>query len=130
MVAAARGTVILFDTGIMNGQPFTRITCLEGIVDIHALAAPPRTPPALLSPGQSILVVSGQPLPAPMLLSPAELEKLKRDTSMSGAEIRLPDVATSGTIIGTVNVTPIPIVPPINQQPPKQPSSVNIGVKF
>ena len=130
VVAAARGTVILFDTGILNGQPFTRITCLEGIVDVRALTAAPGTPPVLLTPGHSIIVMAGQPMPVPTLLSPAELEKLKRDTSMSGAEIKLPDVATSGTIIGNVSVTPIPIAPTINQQPPKQPSSVTIGVKF
>jgi len=130
VVAAARGTVILFDTGILNGQPFTRVTCLEGIVDIRALTAAPGTPPVLLSPGHSIIVKAGQPMPVPMLLSPAELEKLKLDTSTSGAEIKLPDVASGGAIIGNVTVTPIPIAPTINQQSPKQPSSVTIGVKF
>jgi ferric-dicitrate binding protein FerR (iron transport regulator) len=131
VVAAARGTLILFDTGILNGQSFTRITCLEGIVDVRSLTAAPGTPPVLLSPGQSMVVMAGQPMPVPTQLTPAELEKLKRDTSTSGAEIKLPDVASGGAIIGTVSVTPIPVAPPFDrQQPAKQPSSVTIGVKF
>ena len=134
VVAAARGTVILFETGSQNGQPFTRITCLEGIVDVRSLTDT-GAEPVMLSPGQSILVMSGQPMPAPTLLPPAELEKLKRDTSTSGAEIKLPDVAPREAIIGAVGVTPvtpIPVVPPFDrQQPPKpQPGKVDIGVKF
>jgi hypothetical protein len=131
VVAAARGTVILFDTGILNGQSFTRITCLEGIVDVRPLTASPGTAPVLLSPGHSIVVMSGQPMPTPTLLTPAELEKLKLETSMSGAEIKLPDVASGGANIGTVTVTPIPVVPTFDrQQPAKQPTRVDIGVKF
>lgn len=131
VVAAARGTVILFDTGIMDGQPFTRITCLEGIVDVRRLADAAGTPPVMLSPGQSILVTSGQPMPAPTQLPPAEIEKLKQDTSTSGSEIRLPDAAPLEAIIGTVGVTPIPVAPPFDrQQPGKQPTRVDIGVKF
>jgi len=131
VVAAARGTVILFDVGMLNGQPFTRITCLEGIVDVRSLTAAPGTPPVMLSPGQSIIVMSGQPLPVPTQLTPAEIEKLKQDTSTSGAEINLPDVAPREAIIGTVGVTPIPVAPPFDrQQPATQPTKVDIGVKF
>lgn len=130
VVAAARGTVILFDTGMLNGQPFTRITCLEGVVDVRLLTAAPGTPPVLLSPGQSMIVMSGQPMPAPTQLTPAEIEKLKQDTASSGGEIKLPDVATGGTIIGNVEIKPIQ--PPVidKQQPIKQPTRVDIGVKF
>ena len=139
VVAAARGTVILFEVGTLNGQPFTRITCLEGIVDIRLLTAAPGAAPAMLSPGQSIVVTSDQAaLPKPATLTPAEIEKLKKDTnsSASGGEITLPDSAPIEKIIGTVGVTPvataIPIVPPLPQQQPvkTQPSRVDIGVKF
>ena len=130
VVAAARGTVILFDTGMLNGQPFTRITCLEGIVDVRALTAAPGTPPVLLSPGQSMVVMSGQPLPVPNQLTPAEIEKLKQDTASSGGEIKLPDVATTATVVGNVEIKPIqpPVIDKI--QPPNQPRSVTIGVNF
>jgi hypothetical protein len=132
VVAAARGTVILFDVGILNGQPFTRITCLEGIVDVRSLTAAEGTAPTMLSPGQSIVVIAGQPIPTPTLLTPAELEKLKRDTNSTGVEIKLPDVAPHEAIIGTVGITPIPVAPPFTSQQPlkPQPSKVNIGVGF
>jgi len=135
VVAAARGTVILFDVGMENGQPFTRITCLEGIVDVRSLTGVVGAPAVMLSPGQSMVVMNGQPLPTPTPLSPAEIEKLKRDTSTSGAEIKLPDATPGETIIGNVgvsSVTPIPLAPPFERQQPArtQPSKVDIGVKF
>lgn len=131
VVAAARGTVILFDTGMTSdGQPFTRITCLEGIVDVRALTAAPGTPPVMLSPGQSMVVMTGQPMPVPSQLTPAEIEKLKQDTASSGGEIKLPDVATAATVVGNVEIKPIQ--PPVidKQQPIKQPTRVDIGVNF
>lgn len=130
VVAAARGTVILFDTGMLNGQPFTRITCLEGIVDVRALTAAPGTPPVMLSPGQSMVVMSGQPMPVPSQLTPAEIEKLKQDTASSGGEIKLPDVTPSGIPVGNVEIKPIqpPVIDKI--QPPNQPKKVDIGINF
>lgn len=135
VVAAARGTVILFEIGSQDGQPFTRITCLEGVVEVRSLTDVSGTPPAVLSPGQSIVVTMGQSMPTPTQLSPVELEKLKQDTSTSGAEIKLPNVAPIETFIGTVGVTPItsiPVAPPFDRQQPtkSQPSKVDIGVKF
>lgn len=136
VVAAARGTVILFDVGMLNGQPFTRVTCLEGVVDVRSLSDAPDAPPVQLSPGQSSVVMSGQPLPAPTMLSPGEIEQLKRDTSTSGGEISLPVTAPRESIIGIVGVTtpikPIPVAPPFDRQQPTkpQPSKVAIGVKF
>jgi hypothetical protein len=129
VVAAARGTVILFDVGTLNGQQFTRVTCLEGIVDIRLLTAPPGTPPVMISPGQSILVMSGQPLPQPTQLSPAELEKLKKNTGTSGAEIKLPDTAPRETIIRDFGFRPIP-PPPRPPLVPVRPTKVDIGVTF
>lgn len=132
VVAAARGTVILFDVGSLNGQPFTRITCLEGIVDVRLLTDAAGTEAVMLSPGQSIVVMSGQPMPPPTMLTPGEIERMKRDTSTTGAEIKLPDVMPREAIIGTVGVTPIPVVPAFDRQQPAkpQPSRVDIGVKF
>ncbi|HIJ87655.1 MAG TPA: FecR domain-containing protein [Desulfuromonadales bacterium] len=132
VVAAARGTVILFEVGILNGQAFTRVTCLEGIVDVRKLEDGEGAATVKLSPGETILVMAGQPMPTPTQLSPAELEKLKRDTSTSGAEIKLPDTVPRVAIYGTVGVTPIPVVPKFDRQqpPPPKPGAVNIGVNF
>jgi ferric-dicitrate binding protein FerR (iron transport regulator) len=132
VVAAARGTVILFEVGVMKGKQFTRIICLEGIVEVRSLTAGRRATPATLSPGQSILVISGQPLPTPTLLTPEEIEQLNSETSMSGAEILLPDMTPRDAIIGSVSITPIPVVPTFDRQQPakSQPGKVDIGVKF
>ncbi len=61
VVAAARGTVILFDVSSLNGTSFTRVTCLEGIVDVRSLTAPPGAKPVMLSPGQSLVVTAKLP---------------------------------------------------------------------
>ena len=173
VVAAARGTVILFEVGTINGRPYTRVTCLEGIVDVRRLEDEEGSASVKLSPGETILVMGGEtqqrhlspeksekttqplptlaeteqstpqngspadikkqlPMPLPTRLSPAEIEELLRDTSTSGAEIKLPDRVLREAIFGKVGVTPIPVVPTFDrQQPPtKKPGSVNIGVNF
>jgi ferric-dicitrate binding protein FerR (iron transport regulator) len=133
VVAAARGTVILFDTSILDGEPFTRVTCLEGIVELRSLTDTIGAAPVMLSPSHSVVVKSGQPLPKPTQLTPAELEKLKQDTNTSGSEIKMPDMTSLKAINGLVGVTPIPIPPPFDRQQPvtkPQPTNVNIGVKF
>ena len=61
VVAAARGTVILFDVSSQNGTSFTRVTCLEGIVDVRSLTAAPGAKPVMLSPGQSLVVTAKLP---------------------------------------------------------------------
>jgi hypothetical protein len=133
VVAAARGTVIFFEVGILNGKPFTRITCLEGIVDVRSLTFGDGSTSVKLSAGESMLVTAGQPMPLPTELTPAELETLKRETSTSGAEINLPDFEPSEAIMGNIGITPIPVAPPFDRQEPTnrpQPSRVDIGVKF
>jgi ferric-dicitrate binding protein FerR (iron transport regulator) len=138
VVAAARGTVILFEVGSLNGTPYTRITCLEGIVDVRSLTDTAGTAATtMLSPGQSILVTAGQPMPAPIQLSPAEINDLKRDTSTSGSEIYIPEVVPREVIIhnagATTAIRPVPIVPSFDRQQPQpkpQPTKVDIGVKF
>jgi hypothetical protein len=129
VIAAARGTVILFEVGTRDGRSFTRVTCLEGTVEIRLLIDAPGTAPVLITPGQSIFVMSGQLLPSPLLLSPAELKVLERDTGSVGVEIKLPDSPPPLTQLPPPPM--IPQIPQIRQQPtPVQPSKVDIGVKF
>lgn len=132
VVAAARGTVILFEVSTMNGRPFTRVTSLEGIVDVRKHADEGGAATIMLSPGESILVMAGQAMPAPVRLTPAETEKLKRDTSTTGAEIKLPDTVLRESISGVSRVMPIPVVPTFDRQQPPKPKqgTVNIGVNF
>lgn len=133
VVAAARGTVILFEVGTINGRPFTRVTSLEGIVDVRKPTDEEGAAATfMLSPGESILVMAGQAMPAPIRLTPTELEKMKRDTSTTGAEIKLPDTVFRESISGPSRVMPIPVVPTFDRQQPPNPKqgTVNIGVNF
>lgn len=63
-VAAARGTVIDFVTGMLAGVYFTTIECLEGEVDIRS-TDPSISGKVVLTPGMTITVTSSQPLPSP-----------------------------------------------------------------
>ncbi len=85
VVAAARGTVILFDVGTLNGKSFTRVTCLEGIVDVRLLKAAPGTKPTLLSPGQSLVVAVKLPA-AEQKTATAEQKPASSDQKTPAAE--------------------------------------------
>ncbi len=92
IVAAARGTVIDFETGILDGKYFTTVTCLENEVDIRSID-PTVSGKIVLTRGMTVTVVAGQSLPAP---KPA----------LSGAAS-----AASPAMI------PLNSAPPISQQP-------------
>ncbi len=64
-IAAARGTVIEFEVGMLNGKPFTRITCLEGTVEIRS--TDPSIPGSIfLNAGEEVMIIAGEPLPSPV----------------------------------------------------------------
>ena len=85
VVAAARGTVILFDVSTQNGKSFTRVTCLEGIVDVRLLTATPGTKPILLSPGQSLVVTAQLPATA-LNTTVSEQKSAPTDQNTTAAE--------------------------------------------
>lgn len=64
-VAAARGTIINFETGIdANGVPYTVIICLEGSVVIRS--TDPNVPGFItISAGQMVTMTQGAPIPEP-----------------------------------------------------------------
>ena len=58
LVAAARGTVIDFTSGMLNGKPYTTVTVLEGTVTVQS--TDPNMPGTItLKAGQSITLFSG-----------------------------------------------------------------------
>jgi hypothetical protein len=128
VVAAARGTVILFEVGTLDGRAFTRVTCQEGIVDVRRLEDSEGKATVMLSAGETILVMGGQPTSRHIspekaekttqpLISPTDAEKTPQPggspdegekqmqmplpTRLSPAEIEelLRDTSTSGTEI-------------------------------
>lgn len=122
VVAAARGTVILFEAGLMEGKAYSRITSLEGLVDVRPLAAL-EAPPILLSPGMSILVRAGETAPAPEKLAPATLRQMAESTSTTGSEILLPPPAIEPLLPPVPALEQMPLTPPIDNQ---QPSTLHI----
>jgi hypothetical protein len=89
VVAAARGTVIQFEVGLVRGKTFSKILCEEGIVDITSkVAAYPGS--AVLNAGMEITVVDGEPFQAPVPAAQDEIQQLKLLLSNTGTEITVP----------------------------------------
>lgn len=136
-VAAARGTVIYFETGELDGRNYTEIICLEGIVDVFSVMAA-GGPGIQLTPGTMVLVKEGQPLPKPTPATQIDMDKVKKNTSIAGSEVKLmAPVLPGGLTTGTLIVDTPVIIPLIDQQQPhdggvgpKQPTTVVIGVNF
>lgn len=125
-VAAARGTVIFFETGVLSGRHYTKIISLEGVVEVRGLVAG-ESGVVELKPGMMIIIMEGERIGAPEPASTGEIERARRDTALTGSEITLDPPKLPGTVPGEPpSVHPSIIVPPMEQQvPPLQPRSVN-----
>jgi hypothetical protein len=128
-VAAARGTVILSETGVIDGRKFTIIICLEGEANI--MSADPNIPGSIiLTPGMMVIIFEGEPLPTPTPASPSDIERLKDATDISRHEVSVPgpmeiEVGPGGVIIEPV--APPTEQPPVDQQPiPTTPVTIDV----
>ena len=99
-VAAARGTMFLIETGLRNGVPFTDVVGIEGEVVVTPNVGPgaqgtstggPRE--AVVTPGNSVSVTQGEPLPLPAVLSPLVLNAFLAATEAVSFEMPVPSVA-------------------------------------
>ena len=63
-VAAARGTVIDFEAGKINGKDYTTITCLEGELDVKSID-PTIVGRVILRAGMTVTIMGGQAPPTP-----------------------------------------------------------------
>jgi len=118
--AAARGTIILFETGVRAGKKFTVMLCLEGFVDASK-ADVSGAEHVTLKAGQIITVVEGEPLPLPTEVREAEKGRLLKDTDVTDHEISIPgpmslDLNWEGLSYWKwrYNIDP----PPLTNQPP------------
>lgn len=91
-VAAARGTVILFETGQEDGRQYTRIVCIEGHVYARS-SYPTIIGSVTIEPGQMTTVFDGEPLSAPIITPPHIKERLLNSTDVSHYELPLPKPA-------------------------------------
>lgn len=125
-VAAARGTVILFETGVRDGRRFTTIICLEGEVNVTS-ADPGIRGSVTLKAGMMTTVYEGEPLPAPSVAPVEEIERLKMDTEIGTHEISIPTPVEVRPELPVPELAPS--IPPVEQQPiPTTP--VNIDLTF
>jgi hypothetical protein len=120
-VAAARGTVILFETGVTeDGRNFTVIICLEGALLVSPLK-PRMGESVTLTAGMMLMYVEGERFPS--TLSPAQMQDIERiqnatdsdhEVSISGpAKV---SVGPEGLQVEPDGMLP-PQSPPIDQQP-------------
>jgi len=88
-VAAARGTIILFETGVRDGKKFTMMICSEG--RFLASSSDRRFPEeVLVTEGMAITSIEGEPLPKPVAAPAHERERLLKETDTKGDEISMP----------------------------------------
>ena len=92
-VAAARGTVIYFEVGVLNNVPFTKIICLEGTVEVRSTSTTIPGSVQLPAGKMATFTAGATALPAAVPAPPAELNKARTETSAAN----LPQDTTSGT---------------------------------
>lgn len=129
-VAAARGTIILTEVGMIAGRLFTVFICLEGEIIVKSSDSN-TSGSRLLKPGMMITVFEKEPLPEPVQLSKelgqpspeleqqlsAKLDSIKTATEMDYTEppLSMPEVIKDAPIKTVVDKTRRE--PPIDQQP-------------
>lgn len=131
-VAAARGTVILFETGIKDGKKFTTIICLEGETFIRSVYSG-IVGTITLKPGMMVTIFDGEPLPEQIVAPPSEVERLSGATELIH-EVSVPGPAEVMMGPGWMTIEQMPpALPPVINQPPPIPTPttpVNIDIIF
>ncbi|MEW6602829.1 MAG: FecR family protein [Nitrospirota bacterium] len=129
-VAAARGTVILFDTGKKHGKYCTTCIGVEGKVDVKSRDHDDLGS-VILEPGKMTVVCAGEAPTLPEIAPAAIVDSLSKDTDVgSRHEITVPEPVETGAAI---NFTPEVSGPPpvvIDQQPAQTETPVRINIKF
>ncbi len=128
-VAAARGTVILFHVGVMDGRKFTTIICLEGMVDVRNID-PKVMGSVTLKPGQMTIVWEGEPPTQPEPATGDLTDRLLRDTDTGFYELSIPGPMQIGVGQGWMEIEPPIGTPPIEQQPGANTTPVTIHPVF
>jgi hypothetical protein len=133
-VAAARGTVILFETGIRDRKKFTLMICGEG--NFLARSTDSRFPEeTTVSAGMAIMSVEGEPLTKPVPAAAHDKERLLNETDMTGYEISLPGPPTVlmgpwGPVTGPLGGFRTDVGLAVSQQPVLDTTPVQINVVF
>lgn len=133
-VAAARGTVLFFETGITeDGHRFTTILCAEGLATITS-TNPMIEGSISLTEGMMVTFIEGEMiLPTPTLAPIEDIERFRNSTD-SDREVSIPGpvdvyVGPEGVSIEPTGMLPT-VSPPIEQQPVAPTTPVDINVIF
>jgi limonene-1,2-epoxide hydrolase len=114
-VAAARGTIILCETSIVDGKQVTTFTCIEGEFTVTG-TYPGSEGSALLKPGMTITIIAGEPFPTPFQAPTGNTENLLNATSIA-YEISIPGPAEITLGPGSFIIEQMNLLPPYDQQP-------------
>jgi hypothetical protein len=114
-VAAARGTVILCETGIVNGKQVTTFICVEGEFTVTG-TYPGSEGSALLKPGMMITIIAGEPFPTTFQAPAGNTEDLLNATNIS-YELSIPGPAEITLGPGQFVIEQMSILPPASFEP-------------
>jgi hypothetical protein len=114
-VAAARGTVILCETGIVDGKQVTTFICVEGEFTVTG-TYPGSEGNALLKPGMMITIIAGEPFPTTFQTPAVNMEKLLDATTIR-YEISIPGPAEITLGPGQFVIEQMSILPPASFEP-------------
>jgi hypothetical protein len=129
-VAAARGTIVLGETGIIDGKKFVRFVCYEGELIIKD---PNSNRTIKLTAGMEVTIVEGEPWPEEGVLAPIpEIERLWNSTEIgSKLEVSIPGPIEITFDLGHFTVETMPdFKPPLGDQQPVTTTPVNINIVF
>ncbi len=127
-VAAARGTIMLFEIGVKDGKKFTTMICHEGEFYVRS-KYPGIVGSVTLKAGMILTVFDGEPLPSPVIAPAGESERLLMETDIGHQLTIPPPPAISVMPVGVAIELPV-ILPPIEQQPPTTHTPVTIDIIF
>src|SRR4030042_180146 len=127
-VAAARGTIILFEIGVKDGKKFTTMICHEGEFYVRS-RYPGIVGSVTLKAGMMLTVFDGEPLPSPVIAPDGEAERLLSKTAI-GHQLSIPAPPVISAVPEGVAVEPSVILPPIDQPPATTHTPATIDVNF
>ncbi|MBF0344496.1 MAG: FecR domain-containing protein [Nitrospirae bacterium] len=123
LVAAARGTVIYFETGIKDSKPYTTVVCLDGQVDIRSID-PTITGTVALTPGMMTTVSEGKALTPAVKASEEALRNAALGWGSMTSDMLTNSIANAGKAASMLTLNPQQPIVKIPTTP------VTIGVVF
>jgi len=114
-VAAARGTIILCETGIIDGKQVTTFICVEGEFTVTS-NYPGSEGSTLLTPGMMITLIAGEPFPAAFQSPGGNTDDLLEATNIS-YELSIPGPAEITLGPGAFVIEQMQVLPPYEHEP-------------